>query len=141
MPVRLRQMLGTAEALFALWVGWVLVFAFPIRRTAAWFGGTTAPAAGHTVGAEKIRRAAYIARRVARLAKCVPWRTTCLVQALAGSLLLKRRGITAVVRFGVTKQKPGLAAHAWLIVGGRTVLGGEAAADFVPLADLRGKSP
>jgi hypothetical protein len=63
------------------------------------------------------------------------------VQALAGSLLLKRRGITAVVRFGVTTQKTGLAAHAWLIVGGQTVLGGEAAADFVPLADLRRKSP
>jgi len=80
-----------------------------------------------------------VARRVARLARRVPWRATCLVQALAGWLLLKRRGIVATIRFGVAKSEAGLAAHAWLVVGSEIVLGGEAAPDFKALADLGGK--
>jgi hypothetical protein len=74
------------------------------------------------------------------LALRVPWRTTCLVQAVAGYLLLKRRGIAATIRFGVTKNEDGLAAHAWLIVGDQTVLGGEVAPGFKPLADLGGSA-
>ncbi len=53
--------------------------------------------------------------------------------------MLKRRGIAATIRFGVTKHEDGLAAHAWLIVGDQTVLGGEIAPGFQPLADLGGR--
>lgn len=48
---------------------------------------------------------------------------TCLERALVGWLMLRRRGIGAEVRFGARRASAGLAAHAWLEVAGRTVLG------------------
>jgi hypothetical protein len=140
MAVRIKQWLGSVETLLALGAGWVLVFAVPFRVTAGWLGGTAAPSQRRASAQHETDRARYVARHVARLARRVPWRATCLVQAVAGYLLLKRRGIAATIRFGVNKSDAGLAAHAWLIVGDQIVLGGEAAPDFRPLADLGGRA-
>lgn len=136
MLLRVRRWIGAAETVAALLAGWVLVFVIPFRRSAMWLGGTGTPVDGEAVPAGQIRRAKWVAWRLARLARRMPWRTTCLVQAVAGKLLLARRGIASTIRFGVTTNGGALAAHAWLIVGNDTVLGGDVAADFQPLADL-----
>lgn len=74
-------------------------------------------------------RIAWAVRAVARR---VPG-TTCLVQALAAAALLRRHGMDADVRIGVTRGDRGaLEAHAWVESGGRVVLGGTERA-FVPL--------
>lgn len=135
--MRFRRSLAAAETLLALALAWGLVFAVPFRRTVAWLGRAGAPAnATAVIASDQILRARHVCRRVAQIATRVPWRTSCLVQAVAGCLLLRRRGIAATIRLGVKKDNGALAAHAWLMVGGQVVLGGQAAEGFKPLADI-----
>jgi len=136
MIARLRYWLGAMETVLALGVGWILVFALPFRWTANWFGGTARPSPQPPSADGAIRHARYVTRRLQRVAAHLPWRTTCLVRAIAGALLLRRRGVASTIRFGVKREDGKLAAHAWLLVGDTMVLGGEIAPEFQPLADL-----
>jgi hypothetical protein len=64
-----------------------------------------------------------IAWSVGSAARFVP-KATCLTQALAGEVLLRRAGYPAEVRIGVAKDPAGkLEAHAWVESGGRVVIG------------------
>lgn len=136
---RIRYWLGAAETVAALWIAWVLVFVLPFRWTARWFGGAIAPSSQPLPSERRIGNARYVARRLQRVAAHMPWRTTCLVRAIAGALMLQRRRIPSIIRFGVNRADGGLSAHAWLLVGDTIVLGGEIAPEFAPLADLGGK--
>lgn len=65
--------------------------------------------------------------------------TTCLVQAMTGHVLLRRRGIPASVRIGVTKDRvEGFQAHAWLESEGEVLIGGSdrSVGRYEPLAVL-----
>jgi len=96
---------------------WVLPFgklrsliARPARRRPGWL--TRSP-----------DEADRIAWSVESAARYVP-RATCLTQALAGEVLLRRAGHPAEVRIGVAKDPAGtLEAHAWVESGGRVVIG------------------
>lgn len=73
--------------------------------------------------AKLIDRVAFAIPRVARR---VPWRADCLVQALAAQSWLRRRGIATTLVFGARKPTAAdFEAHAWLKVGDRIVIGGE----------------
>jgi hypothetical protein len=64
-----------------------------------------------------------IAWSVGSAARFVP-KATCLTQALAGEVLLRRAGYPADVKIGVAKDPAGkLEAHAWIESGGRVVIG------------------
>jgi hypothetical protein len=64
-------------------------------------------------------------------ATSVPWRAVCLQQGLALQWMLRRRGIDAVLHYGLAKEKAGgLEAHAWVAVGDNLVIGGEIASKF-----------
>lgn len=139
MIARIRYWLGAAEAVPALGIAWLLVFVLPFRWTARWFGGAVA-AAPTLPPAGRIDTALSVARRLERVAAHLPWRTTCLVRAIGGALLLRRRGIAATIRFGVSRAGGELSAHAWLLVGDTIILGGDAADDFQPLADMGKRS-
>lgn len=53
-----------------------------------------------------------------------PWLSTCLVQSLAGSAMLRRHDLPGVVYLGVAKDTEGkLIAHSWLRSGGRILTG------------------
>lgn len=55
-----------------------------------------------------------------------PWHSTCLTQALAGSGMLRRRGIPATMSMGVAKASHpagGIEAHAWLSCAGVVLTG------------------
>ena len=70
-----------------------------------------------------ITRVAFIIPRVARR---VPWRSDCLVQTIAAQNWLAAYGIASEIAVGVKKPSPeDLAAHAWLTVDNRVVIGGE----------------
>ena len=78
------------------------------------------------------------ARDVGRAARLVPF-ASCLTQAVAGQVLLARRGIASDIQLGVRRGRKGrLKAHAWLICEGRIVLGGDPRAirQFSPIARL-----
>lgn len=60
---------------------------------------------------------------------------SCLTQAMAGREMLERRGVESEIRLGVKREK-GFQAHAWLVVGGRILLGGGAAEGYTVLGRL-----
>ena len=68
-----------------------------------------------------------IAWAVPRVAKAMPFRADCLVQAMAAQAMLARRGLDSEVHIGARKILGGFAAHAWLTHRGEVVTGGEIA--------------
>jgi hypothetical protein len=75
-------------------------------------------------------RVSFIIPRVARR---VPWRADCLVQALAGQRWLRTEGIASEIVVGTARDSDGrFEAHAWLRRGEQVILGGDIAR-FAPL--------
>lgn len=62
-------------------------------------------------------------------------RSTCLVRALSGQILLAHYGYSSLVKIGVSQSKGEFEAHAWLENEGEVVLG-ESDTDFVPIMDV-----
>lgn len=82
--------------------------------------------------APALARMSWCVRSMARL---VPG-ASCLTQALALQKLLHGRGVASELKLGVRRDGPGgLAAHAWVLVDGKVVIGG-AAADLAPFATI-----
>jgi hypothetical protein len=81
---------------------------------------------------------AYLARMawcVSKTARLVP-HASCLTQGLVLQKLLHRRGVASALKVGVRRDGPdGLAAHAWVVVDDKVVLGG-AARDLAPFAPI-----
>ncbi|HVQ91228.1 MAG TPA: lasso peptide biosynthesis B2 protein [Mycobacteriales bacterium] len=125
--------------------------------------GERAGAVEPAVGLEQSRMAARTGSAVAAAARRLPWRPTCLRQAVAAGRMLRRRGVASRIHLGVatgvvtggatggtngaatggvagragagvTGGPTALTAHAWLTVGGRTVLGGGPVDQFTPVA-------
>jgi hypothetical protein len=139
MANRARRFLWRCETALALSLSWLLVFALPFRWTAAMIGGARQSASlASTPDGAALRRAFAVTRRLNPAGRDIPFTPTCLVRAVAGWLLLKRRGINPTIRFGVAVEGGKLAAHAWLILGDETLIGGNEAPGFHPLADLGG---
>lgn len=80
-----------------------------------------------------------LARRITwavdAMSRHTPWESACLAQALVGKVMLEHRGVASRLYLGTRKDGAGnLAAHAWLKVGGATVLGGRGHETFTALA-------
>lgn len=132
-----KHLLFRIEAVIALTIAWALVFIVPLRVTARLFGAVEAPSRREPVRSGAEARSAAVIRRMERQAESLPWRSTCLVRALAGALLLRRRGIIGTaVRFGVRKTDGRLEAHAWLLLGDTVLSGDGVEIDYLPLADF-----
>ena len=86
----------------------------------------------HDSAAERLPEAELLGRSVTRAANALPWRPTCLPQALAVKRMLRRRGIGSELHLGVTSPALGQ-AHAWVTVGGEPVVGRAGLEQFVPL--------
>jgi hypothetical protein len=72
---------------------------------------------------EATDRVAFI---IAVLGRRVPWRSDCLIQAIAAQRWFAALGIPAVIRIGVDRPDGGgFGAHAWLVHEGRVLTGGE----------------
>ena len=72
-----------------------------------------------------------------RASRYVPWRSDCLVQALAAQTWLKRNGVPATLHLGAlrTAERECPNTHAWLMCGETVITGGDVAAfsPFVPI--------
>ena len=66
--------------------------------------------------------------------------TRCLAQALAGQVVLARRGVPTRLRIGVGRSSGEVSAHAWLERDGRVVLGEARPDEFTPLSEFDGVS-
>ena len=85
--------------------------------------------------AASLARISYILPRIsARL----PWRSDCLIQAIAAQNWLSSLGAASEIQIGVENPKDGkFGAHAWLMHGDAVVTGGEIDRYSVLLADSR----
>ncbi len=82
-------------------------------------GPTDRPAAAPD--AALIGRVTYLIPRIARR---MPWRSDCLIQALAAQRWLARSGIASSIRIGTrTSRAKGFEAHAWLVADEQIVTG------------------
>lgn len=78
-----------------------------------------------------------VAFAIPRMGARVPWRSSCLVQALAARRWLASKGVASELHLGARKPADGdMEAHAWLTAGGRTVVGGEPG-DYQPFRPAR----
>ena len=104
----------------------------PFRRLAPYLGR-------HMQGStEKAQRAdglrLEVHRAVGRAARYLPWPAKCFSQAIAGKLMLRRRGVASTLCLGVKKGGEELEAHAWLRAGGFVVTGARGMAGFTIVA-------
>jgi hypothetical protein len=95
----------------------------PFKKIAKQLGAAGGPETDPTTDPVMIRKVAWAIRTAA---KFTPWKSNCLAQGLAAGRMLKRRGLPAVLFFGVAKDEAGkMIAHAWLRSGGFFVCGGD----------------
>jgi len=113
------------EAMWWLGVARGAILALPFRWTARLFA--LSPGETQTVvnpdSPEVTQRIAW-ALRVASARS--PWRSTCLAQALAGSVMLRRRRLPGTLVLGVARSDAEgrqLMAHAWLSSGRAIITG------------------
>jgi hypothetical protein len=140
-PRKLREVpwaerLLLAEALAALAVLRLGQFLVPFRQTVRLLrlAPGESPGALDPAGSALAARVGWAVRAAAAR---TPWRSACLVQALAALWLLERRGLPATLYLGVAKgpQGPGgLSAHAWLRCGGAIVTGAAGRKRFTPIS-------
>jgi hypothetical protein len=96
---------------------------------------------GSSTAGLSFERVGRIAWAVVAVARRLPTRTTCLMEALAAEAMLRRRGCACDLRFGVRAPGGGsgaLAAHAWIEHQGAVVLGQlENLSDYAVLSPRR----
>ncbi len=77
--------------------------------------------------------AAQISGAIETVSRCMP-QATCLTQAVAAQLLLRRHGYQSRLCLGAMRSAQGaFAAHAWIEHDGRIVVGGAGSAAFTIL--------
>lgn len=93
-----------------------------------------------TVSDDTIDIGVETGRYVARAARILPWHPTCMRQALAAHRILDHDRVPHVVHLGIRDAET-LAAHAWVTVGTRIVLGAAGIEGHVPVAGFVGGEP
>ncbi len=103
-------------------IGRLLVRTIPFHRIAR----RMADRRGAPLRPARREQAGEIARVVAGVARVVPFRAMCLEQAIAAAAMLRRRRIVAAIHLGTARDdiEAGFAAHAWITVDDRVILGG-----------------
>lgn len=72
---------------------------------------------------------------IALLSAYTPWETKCLVQAITGKLLLRRRRLQNTLYLGVSRnEEHSMIAHAWLRCGKELVTGAQGSEAFTIVA-------
>jgi hypothetical protein len=126
------------EAALWLWVMQAAVWMLPFRRVAGFIGLEVGE--GHDlVDAASAVEAERIGWAVRAAGSRLPWASACLAQALAGSALLRRRGIAATLFLGAKRDGENveaLAAHAWLRCGEQLLTGGGVAQHFTVVSSF-----
>jgi hypothetical protein len=142
---RLRALAPARRRLFFEALGWlcllrIATLTLPFRRVAALLrlavtdgsdapchsgasqGGASQGGAGQGGAGQGVEAVGWA---IAATAARTPWLSSCLVQSLAGYLMLRRLGVPSDVYLGVGKNAAGeFTAHSWLRCGDRFVTGG-----------------
>src|SRR5438876_4371994 len=123
----------------ALCLGCARVFLLvPFRWLAPFLGRRQAGACDAVVplGAGERAVAVAVRRALLRVARHLPWHSSCLVLAVGGRMMLWRRRLPSVLHLGA-RSDPQLAAHAWLRCGEVEVVGVEASDQYTPIVAFK----
>lgn len=130
-PSRLRRRARRVEAAALLAATRLALVASPRRIAAGLL--RHASVADHSRQGAPVERAREVAADVESVAPFVSG-STCLSRALVAWVMLRRRGLPAVVRLGARREAGStLSMHAWLEIEGAPLIGSAEAADFVAL--------
>jgi hypothetical protein len=110
------------EAALALAFATVAIRLLPRRARVRLLGQVDGTRGAADAGAAD-PRARGVGRAVERMARLLPWRPSCLPQAVATRAMLRRRRIPSEGHLGIVSTAP-LEAHAWVTVRGSVVQGG-----------------
>ena len=79
-----------------------------------------------------IPRIRQVTKAISVISRYTPWKSTCMVRAVAGLKMLEKRGIESTLYMGVARDKQGqMIAHAWLRSGAHYVSGDDVMQNFV----------
>lgn len=109
----------------------------PVERLTRWMGRTQDAASAampHSLNERNLPAIRRIEWAIGALARHAPLAFVCFPQAFAAYFMLRRRRIQSRMFYGVARQEQELKTHAWIKVGERTVVGGEAETEFTVLA-------
>jgi hypothetical protein len=121
------------EALVTLTAASIAIRLLPFKRTVELMQGSSGQARPDSAAAERLTNQCRWAVKL--WADRVPWRAVCFQRGLALHLMLRRRGISSTLHYGVAQDGPkGLRAHVWISSEGRPVLGVDEAEEFACLA-------
>jgi hypothetical protein len=87
---------------------------------------------------DDLERALVLGRTTLAVARRLPFHCTCLVQAVALTAMLRRRGLDADLRLGARQAGTGdsrITAHAWVEYDHTVVLDSEHHEKFVPFGN------
>lgn len=87
-----------------------------------WFRGIVTFLTRHASKRPNPRAAEQVSRAVSAVSRYVP-RATCLTQALALHIVLKRAGLPSRIQIGVSKEGGQFKAHAWVESQNKVVIG------------------
>lgn len=84
-----------------------------------------------SITGEQKKKAEQIGRFIRSVMRHTRWNPTCLVQSLAATRMLRRRGLQGRLYIGVKRgDDHQFGAHAWVAVGDVYVCGGRQSSDF-----------
>jgi hypothetical protein len=97
--------------------------------------------ASETLEQGSAEQAGEIAWSVGTAARFTPWESACLVQGLAAQRMLQGSGIPGQLVLGVRKlpaedTSKALDAHAWVICGGKILIGKRGHEDFTVVSSF-----
>ena len=117
------------EAAVALSVAQLLVLTTPFRRIARWLESDRGT---HDCDENFFIR---LGSALGTAGRGLPWRIVCLPEAIAAKAMLRRRGYRSALHIGASVDSNGkLVAHAWVVTGGKAVVGGSDVRHVMPLA-------
>lgn len=84
----------------------------------------------------KLLAAKRIGRLIETASRYTPWESKCLVQAIVGKLMLRRRGVANTLYLGTAREGQRLVAHAWLRCGDVIITGGYGCKRFISVGNF-----
>ena len=133
-PVRTREAFILPEAFLLLGLARLMTMAMKFNQFSRILGMQVSrePKAPDVAQLERAREVASI---IAEASRRAPWKTRCLVRAIAAQLMLKRHRINSTLYLGVARSgnKP-LKAHAWVKCGDIFLTGEHPVMDYTVVA-------
>jgi len=117
-----------------------LLLLVPFRRVVPLIGEAEQGADRSIIVLTQEQRTSALAIRdgLLRVARVLPWHSSCLACAIGGRLMLQHKGLPSVLHLGARSGLGHqLSAHAWLRCGDIDVVGVEIASEFTPLVAFR----